>query len=514
MKKAIIYKRVSTDEQAEKGYSLQAQESKLVEYCRKNGIEVVKLFTDDFSAKTGFDRPGFNALNEFIGNNKKENIDLILVTQWTRFSRNLVDALVEIERLKKIRVQVNAIEQWVDTTVAESLYLLSTYLSTANVENLRLSERTKTGMRQAQKQGRWLWKAPYGYMNDIVNKLIVPDERYSDIIKYAFQTFITGVYSAEEVWMRVRERGLPISKHQFYDMLRNPFYAGKIKIDAWKEEPEQIVEGLHEALVSEETIKMAQAILSGKKKSYASNVRRKEELQLRGFLRCDICGRQLTGSRSRSRNQSLHYYYHHSDQRGCKQRFRAETANNKFIGYLKDHEITQEAQDLYYAILEDVFKLDDVQRDKERNHLNEQINALQKRLDNLNDHFNDRLIQYSDYINTKNRYETSLNELILKHATFAPQGAAFKKYVSYSLSLMADIGTYYENAEFPVKQKIIGSIFPEKLIFNKESYRTTKMNEIFGLISSTGKGFKNKQPDDFVKLSSVAPRSGLEPETL
>lgn len=52
MKTALLYIRVSTDEQADKGYSLQHQEERLRKYCELQGINVIGLFKDDHSAKT------------------------------------------------------------------------------------------------------------------------------------------------------------------------------------------------------------------------------------------------------------------------------------------------------------------------------------------------------------------------------------------------------------------------------------------------------------------------------
>jgi len=65
MANVIIYTRVSTDEQAEKGYSLRDQQAKLEKYCAEKGFEIIKHYQDDHSAKT-FERPEFQKMLEFI----------------------------------------------------------------------------------------------------------------------------------------------------------------------------------------------------------------------------------------------------------------------------------------------------------------------------------------------------------------------------------------------------------------------------------------------------------------
>jgi len=70
---------------------------------------------------------------------------------------------------------------------------------------------------------------------------------------------------------------------------------------------------------------------------------------LQGFLACAKCGGKLTGSNSKSRDGSLHSYYH--CQRGCKERFRANEANGVFVHFLQGFEVGEEVQELYLKIL-------------------------------------------------------------------------------------------------------------------------------------------------------------------
>ena len=87
MKKAILYVRVSTDEQADKGYSLRDQEERLKQYCNQKQIEVVALFREDYSAKN-FNRPEYKRLMQYAREHKN-NIDMLLFMKWDRFSRNV-----------------------------------------------------------------------------------------------------------------------------------------------------------------------------------------------------------------------------------------------------------------------------------------------------------------------------------------------------------------------------------------------------------------------------------------
>ena len=78
-KRAFLYIRVSTDEQADKkGYSLKHQEERLRSYCQFQNIEVVDLYKDDHSAKT-FERPAFKQLLAFLKKNKKADEKFVMI---------------------------------------------------------------------------------------------------------------------------------------------------------------------------------------------------------------------------------------------------------------------------------------------------------------------------------------------------------------------------------------------------------------------------------------------------
>lgn len=137
MKRAIIYTRVSSDEQAEKGYSLQYQEEQLRKYCASRDIVVVNHYKEDFSAKT-FDRPEFNKLMNFCKRNSGD-VDFLLFTNWSRFGRNAGDSYAIIKQLGKLNIDPQAIEQPLDLKVPENKMMLAFYLASPEVENDRRS---------------------------------------------------------------------------------------------------------------------------------------------------------------------------------------------------------------------------------------------------------------------------------------------------------------------------------------------------------------------------------------
>ena len=173
MKNVILYVRVSTDEQADKGYSLRDQEAKLLHYCKENNYNVIDTYREDYSAKT-FKRPEFKKLLAYCKSNKKQ-VDELLLVKWDRFSRNTAESYQMIGIFNGLGIKINAITQPLDMTIPEQLLMMAVYLAIPEVENQRRSQNVIAGMRRAFKEGRYVGSPPKGYImgKDSANKPIL-----------------------------------------------------------------------------------------------------------------------------------------------------------------------------------------------------------------------------------------------------------------------------------------------------------------------------------------------------
>lgn len=511
MKKAVIYSRVSTEDQKENGFSLQDQEERLIKYCRQKGYQLIKHYQDDHSAKN-FNRPAFNLFLDDV-KEKRIKLDVFLCVRMDRFSRNALDSMNMLKSFQKWGIYFECIENHIDVSSPESMIPFMLNLVLPEVDNKRRGLNTKRGLRQGLKEGRWMWKAPIGYLNDTVNKIIVPNKETAPLVRWAFETYVQGAYNANEVWRQVHSKGLKISKQKFYDMLINPIYIGKIRIEAFEDEPEEIVDAIHEPIIEAETFYRAQEIYFGKRKPYKSKTN-KDELPLIGHVICPKCGRVMTGSGSTGRAGGLYHYYHCQRKYGCKSNIRADEVNEGFVLYLSSFEVSEEVLNLYYHILRDVFKSDEKVREQEKLKIETEIASIDKRLESLTTKFIDDLIAHADYKTMKSTLESRKNELLGKHISVGRMDREFTKYMSYGLSLLGNLSKYYASASTEVKSKMVGSIFPENLTYEDKKYRTTRINEVFALICKTDKAFRKQKPGSYAGLSRVAPPAGLEPATL
>ena len=379
MKVADLYIRVSTDEQADKGYSQRSQEELLRKYCDINNISIRRVMFEDHSAKT-FARPEWKAylleLKKYKG-----KADLVLFLKWDRFSRNAGDAYQMINTLRKLGVEPQAIEQPLDLSIPENKMMLAFYLAAPEVENDRRALNVIHGMRRARKEGRYMGLAPIGYINktdEAGRKYIAINEPQAGILRWSFEEIAKGVYNTEQVFKTAREKGFTGTKSLFWFAIRNPVYCGKIFIPKYKEDESRFVKGLHEPLIQEDLFYEVQDVLDGRKRNqYRLKVVSNSTLPLRGFLICPTCGKILTGSASKGCTK--YYAYYHCSA-GCKLRIRADEVNGQFMQELRKYVPCKDMLNIYQTVLAEEFQQQAGNKEQQRKQLVKQIGELESKL--------------------------------------------------------------------------------------------------------------------------------------
>ncbi len=515
MTKAILYIRVSTDEQADKGYSLKHQEERLRKYCEMHNIEVIEIHQEDYSAKT-FNRPTFTKLLMGLKRHRAK-ADLLLFTKWDRFSRNTGDAYGMINTLHKLGVDPQAIEQPLDLTIPENKIMLAFYLAAPEVENDRRALNVFVGMRRAKKEGRWMATAPRGYKNVISEdnkKTIVPSQD-APIIKWAFEELAKGLLLVDDIRKKCNAKGLKCSKNNFWHLIRNPVYYGKLHIPAYKEEDEMITQGIHEPLITEALFNKVQDVLRsrGRKKKYRISI--KEELPLRGFLRCPKCNNNLTGSASTGGSGIKHFYYHCT--KGCPERVKAFIVNDSFSDHLKNMVFRLEAHDLYQDVMREIFESNTGTKVVSQKEIQAEIEKNRERLNNAQQMMLDGELSPEDYKAIKRRYEPIIDGLVRQHMESSGIEGEFKRYLKKGVQFVKTLDSVYDAATLEHKQLIIRSIFKENFVFENNEVRTEKKNELVSLISQISAGYsanKNGTGDNFDLQSHGVIPLGFEPRTL
>lgn len=481
----IIYCRVSTDEQRQ-GTSVDVQEERLKAYCACKGYNIINIpeFHDckeDESAKTFEKRPVMQAILKYIRKNRGK-VQKLLFLRWNRFSRDVIEAPSVVGDLLKIGVEPNAIEEELNYESSSWPVLLGAYIGIAQSDNIARSLATIDGIRATLKSGKCSNKAPRGYKNVRESKhhcYVVINEEAAKPIRTAFIELSKGVISANYA----RKRYCPhIPESTFLDMLRNPFYMGKIRVPAYKDEPEELVDGQHEPLISEEVFYKVQDVLDGKKKSKPKLEKAiNPDLFLRRFIVCPKCGHAFTGSRSKGNGGYYTYYNCCEDAKHL--RVRAEEANEAFARYVGCLKPNEAVLRLYEAILLDV-------QGGAKREIRSEIEALQKQLKDKRKQIEDAEdMMITDKVHTDRysrileRYEKEAQELETRIELLETGNRGnIEPKLDYAISLINNMDKYIRDAPIEVKLKLIGSIFNGKIEFDGKSYRTNSYNKVLDLI--------------------------------
>lgn len=517
MKTVDLYVRVSTDEQADKGYSQRNQEEVLRRYCDINFFSVRKVIYEDHSAKT-FIRPQWVKYLAEIKRSKGK-ADLLLFTKWDRFSRNAGDAYQMISTLKCIGIEPQAIEQPLDLSIPENKMMLAFYLAAPEVENDRRALNVIYGMRRAKKEGRWMSTAPFGYVNktnENGQKYICIKEPEASSMRWAFEEIERGIVFPDQVRKELNRRGVKCSSSNFWRLLRNPVYCGKIHIPKYKDEESITVNGLHDGIISESLFYKVQDVLDGKKRNVKSPVQidTNPEFPLRGFLICPECSRSLTASFSKGRNQ--YYSYYHCNL-GCTCRFKTDSVHDSFSKELKKHLPHSAVTGLYELLLLNLHETYGKQQQTGSRQILNEIKKQNDRLSNARELLLNGDIEADDFKIMKTeaekkilQLETDLAETKSNFSTADNLDQLMKKAVTASVQL----DTLYHDGDTRQKREVVGSIYPEKLCFDGFGYRTARVNEAVRLICSVDKGFgeiKNGKGSKNLHLSRMVAGTGIEP---
>jgi DNA invertase Pin-like site-specific DNA recombinase len=205
--KALIYCRVSTKDQADMGYSLPAQESACREYALRKGYEVVEVFIErGESAKTA-DRTELKKILQYCSKHHA-NIDALLFYKLDRLSRNTADYYDLVRFFSNLKIDVISITEDLGNSPTGK-FMKTMITASGQWDNDVKSERTKRGMIEALKSGRWCWRAPIGYKQtrDPLGKtLLIPSED-SIFITKAFELIETGLYKQTDVVNELKKQG-------------------------------------------------------------------------------------------------------------------------------------------------------------------------------------------------------------------------------------------------------------------------------------------------------------------
>ena len=173
--KAIGYIRVSTEDQAREGNSLENQEAKVRAYASINDFELVEIIRDEGASGKDLEREGMAKLLNLV---ESGNVEAVIVYKLDRLSRKTLDTLSLIENFDSKGIAFHSISEKVDTKSATGKFFFTIISALAQMERDLIAERTRDALNYKRQKGEWAGRVPFGFR--IENNRLVED---SDQIK-------------------------------------------------------------------------------------------------------------------------------------------------------------------------------------------------------------------------------------------------------------------------------------------------------------------------------------------
>lgn len=371
----IGYGRVSQKRQEKEGFSIPAQVELIENYAKRNGLNLVKIFTESETAK----RAGRKAFNEMLSYIKTNNIRKILVEKTDRLYRNFKDYVT----LEDFDLEVHLIKE--GTILSKNsrshekfIHGIKVLMAKNYIDNL--SEEVKKGKNEKAKEGYYPQQAPLGYKNvegSNGKRIIVPNNEIAPFIVELFMRYNSGVYSVSKLRKDLYNEGFnhngkPYSKARLLAILHDPFYIGKFWYNG------VLYTGKHEPLIAEEIFYNIQNSFNQSKARTHDR-----EFLYTGLIKCGHCGCQLTAELKKGK----YVYYHCTGKRGgeCKKDYiREEQIDEVMLDLIR--RIPNPDSDIFNMIrrgIKESRKLKGEYEAQSVEEIEKQIKRLQNRIDNL-----------------------------------------------------------------------------------------------------------------------------------
>lgn len=330
MKKVAIYVRVSSQEQANEGYSIQEQTERLTKYCEAHGWILVKVYTDPGFTGANRNRP---ALQMLCADVAKSLFDTVLVYKLDRLSRSQKDTLYIIEDVfLKNGISFVSMNENFDTGTPFGRAMIGILSVFAQLERDQIRERVQMGHDARAKEGYFHGGgyAPIGY--DYIDGLLTVNEYEASIVRKAYTLFLDGlpvhsIYLTLEKEYPAGTRFGAVTYSSVKSMLTTILYAGYIK---WKG---ALYPGKHEAIIPYEQFQEVQRLI---KRRQIDEPRRLTSFQhttiLGGIMFCGYCGARYfckNNTASKVSRITQRYYTCYSRGKTSKKMIRDPNCKNK-----------------------------------------------------------------------------------------------------------------------------------------------------------------------------------------
>jgi site-specific DNA recombinase len=298
VRRAALYIRVSTLEQAQEGYSVGEQRERLIAYCKAQDWLIADIYVDGGYTGSNLNRPGIQKLMS-----ETEKFDVVLVYKLDRLSRSQRDTLYLIEEIfRPNKVDFVSMQESFDTSSPFGKAMIGLLAVFAQLEREQIKERTWMGRVARAKTGlhHGGGNIPIGYDYEDGKLIVNPYE--AEQVRKIYEWYLSGA-SLKAITDKLQDAGYT-NKYSSYNswssvrnILENETYIGRLHFGG------VVVDHAHEAIITEEQFNAAQILRGKRREQFGSHAFQSKHV-LTGLLFCGHCG-----GRYYLRNTGKYSYY-------------------------------------------------------------------------------------------------------------------------------------------------------------------------------------------------------------
>lgn len=482
MKRAIAYTRISMKEQST--FSLSGQKKQISLYAERREVEVVQHYEEDGRSAKTFNRPVWKQMIAYLKANKKD-IDILLIAKYDRLIRNATQGMQLIEDLhKKYEVRVVSVMEDIGLSPDDPMFfkVQADYLVMADFENRVRSDRTKAGMHQANLQGYYKGPAPFGYSNTTVgnSKTIIKHEEKAAIVSDVFDMYLGGL-TFKEISSALGERRYLKGHSAIRRVLENPTYAGLVKVKSYRGSKPQIIEAVHEPIVSRLKWERAQVLLQE-----PTTIRKtlNPAFPLRGLILSEKCQTPMTAAISNNGKKRRKRQYGYYKCNTCGKESTSSIATHEQLGdILKGLKLSTHVIEAVKK--RTVQKIKAMLKDRaiRARQVSAQIEVLTERIDNLEEKYIQDKIEQSTYQKWSTRYKNEKVGLGVELEQLQKKESGVLELYETQLPRLQNLHFLYEAANIEEKRKLFVGLFGEEVTKTKTGYRTPYILPLFAPIA-------------------------------
>ena len=506
--KAVIWTRVSSEEQYKTNNSIETQKTACYRYCEGRGKEVKYEFGGTFeSAKTA----GEKFLNMIGAVLNDPEVDTIVVYDYDRFSRNLEEGLAYKGQLNRSGVTIASVNQPVDKSNTLAEHIEAILLIVADIDNATRRNKCYEGMVACINRGEWYSKPPCGYTSkkvDREHRVTINEE--GRILKNAWEWIANEPNITQaKIIERLKARGLTMTKQHLSACLRNPFYCGRLE---HKYLEGKVIRGKQEQLISEALFDKVQQILDGNNNAGYEIAAETPRFPLKGHIYYN--GHLMTGYTVKKKNLD---YYKFSGTGGAVN-VSAKEMHAKYVELLNQFKLPEELLPILTDVLRKKFAEKEMDQEIDVSNIKKRIATLTTNIKTVKKRYAIGKIDEDVYCDAISDLENDMREAKLELDKASVNLSNLATYIDDTIAFACNLGSYWQKMDFEMCQGIQKLVFPEGVKWDKESrsYRTTNHNSFFEILYCVSDSYKNRQEkekDKSCDLSSLVAGGGLEPPT-